>query len=141
MESLFRVRDCSRPWNYNECNRKNHREKGRRAEKKETKKKKKRCVVLAGLPRGEKNPVKQRKSLAGQAQFSLGTDRGRPRSLAGTNAGDCLSYPGHSWAEKLLLGQEPPGGFWQLPGSHPGKLGIRGRTRTRGRFRPPWLST
>lgn len=103
--------------------------------------KKKWCVVLTGLPRGEKNPVKQKKSLAGQAQFSLGTYRGRPRSLTGTNAGDCLSYPGHSWAEKRMLGQEPPGGFWQLPGSRPGKLVIRGRARTRGRFRPPWLST
>ena len=39
MESLFRVGDYSRPWNYNECNRKNHREKGRRAAKKETEKK------------------------------------------------------------------------------------------------------
>lgn len=45
MESLFRVRDCSRPWNYNECNRKNHREKGRRAEKKETEKKKMMCSI------------------------------------------------------------------------------------------------
>lgn len=48
MESLFRVRDCSRPWNYNsECNRKNHREKGRRAGNGNPKRKL--CVVLAGL--------------------------------------------------------------------------------------------
>lgn len=45
MESLFRVRDCSRPWNYNECNRKNHRrwEGGQR--KRKPKKKKMMCSI------------------------------------------------------------------------------------------------